>query len=263
MVMRESQDRITSSSSEWVLSFLPALSETELTALARSHPLFVSATTAGRVPATREIAGAGRDLAAQLWGSLPPDDFIHRGLEAESALYFSIESALGAVDLKALVAGGQADLNQVLSWAMSIQQSRKSRRGQSLQHHFSFLLSREAVPYSAQARTEGSETPDFLIPGEENYHDPDFPATRLRMVACKSTVRERWGQILKEANRIPEKHLLTVDENLAADVITKMRASNLRVFVPAPIILDHYGTCAASDLLGTVNDLLVDLKATL
>jgi hypothetical protein len=41
------------------------------------------------------------------------------------------------------------------------------------------------------------------------------------MVACKSTARERWAQVLKEADRVAEKYLLTMDEDLTDDQIRR------------------------------------------
>ena len=83
------------------------------------------------------------------------------------------------------------------------------------------------------------------------------------MVACKSTVRERWGQILKEADRIQEKYLLTVDEGLSADLIESMGAAHLRVFMPSAAIESRYGANPSKGLLGTVAGLLMGLKSVL
>lgn len=52
---------------------------------------------------------------------------------------------------------------------------------------------------------EGGKRPDFLFPTQVAYEDPAFPANRLRMLAAKTTCKDRWRQVLNEANRITTK----------------------------------------------------------
>jgi hypothetical protein len=78
------------------------------------------------------------------------------------------------------------------------------------------------------------------------------------MVACKSTSRERWRQVLNEAARIPEKYLLTVDTGISHATIDAMQRAALRVFLPAPIITAFYADNAGS--IGTVSELLTELR---
>jgi hypothetical protein len=245
-----------------VEALLPHEPLSGLSRAVREHPLFLRAVQEAAVPATKEMAHAGDSIARAVWGArLSADESIRRGLDAESALYFAIERDVGTRSLSALLSEGPANLDEVLAWALRIQQSRKSRRGQSLQHHFSLLLTREGIPYTPQCVTERGETPDFVIPGEAAYHDPKFPSERLRMVACKSTVRERWGQILKEADRIRQKYLLTVDETMSGDVLRNMRAADLTVFLPAATIAEYYAGTPSENLVGNVGLLLEYLRA--
>jgi hypothetical protein len=245
-------------------TLLPLSAPPTIDSAARSHYLFAVAVAKSVVPPTKQMAQAGREIAEAVWGSgLGADEFISRGLEAESELYFAIEREVGTQSLHTILEKGPAQLEEVFSWALRFQQSRKSRRGQSLQHHFGFLLDRDGVPYTAQCVTERGETPDFVIPGSAQYHNPAFPADRLRMVACKSTVRERWGQILKEADRIPEKYLLTMDEQLSGDVLHSMAQVALKVFLPQNVIAEAYCANPSVELLGTVGELLASLREVL
>jgi len=249
---------------EWVQTLLPIGESTDLATAARIHPLFSAAVNQAALPATRLMAGAGQEIAAAVWGALPdPDEYMRRSLDSESELYFAIERELGTRSLNALLGKGSTDLDELLAWALRIQQSRKARRGQSLQHHFSYLLDRDGIPYTAQCVTEGGETPDFVIPGHAQYHDSRFPPDRLRMVACKSRVRERWGQILKEADRIQQKFLLTVDDSLSADVLRSMDEVELRVFLPAHILHGQYSSNTSKALLSTVGQLIGCLRLVL
>jgi hypothetical protein len=83
------------------------------------------------------------------------------------------------------------------------------------------------------------------------------------MVACKSRVRERWRQILEEADRIREKYLLTVDEDLSDDVLRSMRKAGLRTFVPQDVIAQHYALGGSARPVESVGTLVAALKAIL
>jgi hypothetical protein len=224
-----------------------------------SHPVYLEAVSRGAVPAAGVLAKAGRLLAAERHGDrLSPDRFLFHSLEAETDLFFAIERAVNGEKLVRLAAHGAGGFDAFIKEAIRIQQSRRSRRGLSLQDHFAALLDRECIPYTPQCVTEGRETPDFVVPGYAEYHDPGFPPERLRMVACKSTVKERWGQILKEGKRIPEKYLLTVDTELTREVVASMREHGLRVFLPQSLLESAYET---RDRLESVGSLLQELRA--
>lgn len=221
------------------------------------HPLIEQARRTGVVPPPRQLAAAANALVSHV---SDPDDFIDRALTTETDLFMAAEAAVHTPRLEKLVAEGKVSLDGVLGFAMSIHQSRRSRRGASLQLHFAGLLTRERIPHTSQCETERGETPDFVIPGKKAYDNPAFPAGLLRMVACKSTVRERWGQILKEARRIPEKFLLTLDDKLTDDTIAKMSEARLRVFLPSSILAAAYQTSRQASRLGRVRDLVQDLQ---
>jgi hypothetical protein len=151
---------------------------------------------------------------------------------------------------------------------MSIHQGRRSRRGHSVERHFAVLLEREEIPFNvagtrAKCATEGGERPDFIVPGCAEYADPRFPAERLRLVACKSTERERWRQVLREAARVPEKYLLTLDEDLTDPTLREMRASGLRPFLPRRVLESVYAKRTTRELLGSVTELLSELRAVI
>ena len=210
----------------------------------------------GVIPGTLAMALLGQRFAQDAHGPLGPDEALYHGMEAESDIYFEMEHRIQSATLAQMQEAG-ADLTQVTSFVLSMLQSRKSRRGQSLQNHFAALLDREAIPYTAQCRTEPGETPDFIIPGCSAYHDAEYPSEKLRLVACKSTARERWRQILSEGDRVPNKYLLTVDPGLTLDTVAAMAKANLIAFLPAPILAGAYAAWAG---LRTVSELVEDLR---
>lgn len=253
----------SSTARELAQTLLPLDVEPDLAQAARAHPLFQESVDARSLPPTKMMSVAGREISETIWGeSFDPDDFILRALEAESELFFEIEREVGMSSLEEIRQGDTIDLDTVLSWAMSIQQSRKSRRGQSLQHHLAALLDREGIPHKAQCETEPGVTPDFIVPGHEAYHNPEYPQERLRLIACKTRLRERWTQISREAARIKSKYLLTLDGDLTPDVLSAMDAANITVFMPRRIIAENYQQAVAEKILG-VEELIRELKQVL
>ena len=220
-----------------------------------AHPVFARAVADGAIPSTLLMAQAARDLLGSGAAGLDPDAYLSAALEAESELYFKLEDEIHGDGLRSLVAASP-DLTNIIDFAMRIQQSRRSRRGQSLQNHFASVLTSNGIPYSAQCRTETGETPDFIVPGCSQYHDDTFPAHQLRMVACKTTAKERWRQVLNEAVRVPEKYLLTLDEDLSGATLSGMRTAQVSAFVPRPVLGAAYGTRPLAERPGSVADLV-------
>jgi hypothetical protein len=222
--------------------------------------LIARAITDGRLPSTRAMADeAVRIVRSLRSGKLAPDDQLQWSLEAETALFQHIEERVSQKRLDDLAAAGHIAFVDAVTLVMAQIQSRKSRRGQSLQNHFRAVLDTHRIPYGAQCHTERDEVPDFLVPGCQQYLDPAFPPAALRMVACKSIVRERWRQILEEADRIPEKFLLTLDSGLTDDTILKMRQSSLRVFLPDKLLRSHYADRAIANELANVAQLVENI----
>jgi len=58
------------------------------------------------------------------------------------------------------------------------------------------------------------------------------------MLAVKSTCKDRWRQVLAEANRIEEKHLLTLETAISDNQTAEMQAKRLQLVVPR----DLHGT---------------------
>lgn len=88
------------------------------------------------------------------------------------------------------------------------------------------------IRHSRGAITEHKSKPDFLFPGIEAYRDPSCPAARLTMLGSKSTSKDRWRQVLAEADRIDEKHLTTLEPGISRNQTDEMQAKRLRLVLP-------------------------------
>lgn len=55
---------------------------------------------------------------------------------------------------------------------------------------------------------------------------------RLTMLGVKSTCKDRWRQVLAEADRIDHKHLLTLETSISIHQTDEMRAKKLQLVLP-------------------------------
>jgi hypothetical protein len=52
------------------------------------------------------------------------------------------------------------------------------------------------------------------------------------MLGAKSTLKDRWRQVLAEAQRISEKHLLTLEPGISKNQTEQMKGERLQLVVP-------------------------------
>lgn len=147
-------------------------------------------------------------------------------LDREYDLFRMAESFLCRED----VARHYKTIDEFLSVANSILNRRKSRAGKSLEHHVGYLLETAGIPFDSQVKVDGK--PDILIPGKQAYLDKAWPEDKLFAVALKTTCKDRWRQILQEAKRVKNKHLLTIQQGISTGQLTEMREAGVTLVVP-------------------------------
>lgn len=81
-----------------------------------------------------------------------------------------------------------------------------------MEHHLATIFTAAKLEYEEQAITEDNKKPDFLFPSGEAYHNLLFPADKLVFLGAKITCKDRWRQVLNEANRIEIKYLFTLQQ---------------------------------------------------
>jgi type II restriction enzyme len=94
------------------------------------------------------------------------------------------------------------------------------------------------LKFGIQVVTEENKRPDFIFPGKINYHDLKFDPSNLVFLAAKTTCKDRWRQVLNEADRIPEKHLFTLQQGISVNQLEEMKKYKVRLVVPK-----SYVTC--------------------
>lgn len=123
-------------------------------------------------------------------------------------------------------------MDDFLSFSLSVQNRRKSRVGLALENHLELLFTECGIQYKRTAITENKAKPDFIFPSVAAYHDPAFNVLRLTMLGVKSTCKDRWRQVLAEADRIDHKHLLTLETSISRHQTDEMQAKNLQLVLP-------------------------------
>jgi hypothetical protein len=214
------------------------------------------------LPSGKVVSGLVQVRVSDVDPVAEPDGTLVRWIEAEEALYRHWEDGLIARRLKQgfVSPSGELDVQAFRDFAMSNRQSRVSRAGGALQLHVSRVLEKNRIRFDAQATTENGEKPDFLFPGAQEYHDPSFPDKRLRMLAVKFTAKDRWRQVLNEAQRVERKHLLTLEATISTPQLAAMRSAKLQLVLPRPY-LGLYPVAAKREML-SLGEFIVELRAT-
>lgn len=190
----------------------------------------------GAFPASREFSALARQHAGAPDPRDDPDGALLGWLEFEDSLFRRLERHIVSTRLQGgFLADGVADVDGFLQFSLSVQNRRKSRMGLSFENHVEAALSGLAIRFERGARTEGNSKPDFLFPGEAQYRDPAFDPMHLSMLGVKSTLKDRWRQVLAEAARIDRKHLLTLEPGISVAQTDEMMRQSLQLVVPAGI----------------------------
>ena len=130
---------------------------------------------------------------------------------------------------------GENRVDDFISYSLQVHNRRKSRAGSALENHMEFLLRKRNILYERGVVTEGRSKPDFIFPSAAAYHDNQFSSRKLTMLGAKTTAKDRWRQILAEANRISTKHLLTLQADISNNQIDEMVSQNVSLVIPRGI----------------------------
>lgn len=182
----------------------------------------------GKFPTTREFSDYARGTLGDADLARDPDAALLALVEREEVLFRTLERHVIGDRLHA----GFSEIADFLAFSLSVQNRRKSRAGSALENHMEHLFRLSGVRGERTPVTEGRAKPDFLFPGSAQYHDPDFPSELLTMLAAKSTCKDRWRQVLAEADRIESKHLLTLEPSISVNQTNEMQQRQLQLVLP-------------------------------
>lgn len=188
-------------------------------------------------PATAEFSGFARELVGQDADPVAdPDATLINWMEFEERLFRLYERFHVQKKLREGFGEHGDDVDQFISYSLSVQNRRKSRAGHAFEGHLETIFKANRIPFERGGRTrvtENGKQPDFMFPSFKSYHDPSFPVESLFMLGAKTTCKDRWRQVLSEADRIPVKHLITLETAISSAQTDEMVAKNLQLVIPA------------------------------
>jgi hypothetical protein len=186
----------------------------------------------GGFPSTAEFSRFARGVTSDVSPLDDPDGTVIVWLEREEALFRQLERHLV---LQRLRQGFKEDVDAFVAFSLSVQNRRKSRVGQALENHLEELFRITGIRNSRGQTTERTSRPDFMFPGIEAYRNPAFPAERLTMLGVKSTCKDRWRQVLPEADRVSTKHLFTLEPAISSAQTDEMTSRGVVLVMPAAL----------------------------
>ena len=188
-------------------------------------------------PRTAEFSELARRTLPDIDPRDDPDAALLMWLDHEEALFRRLERRIVAARLEAGFADDSGtDVDGFVRFSLSVQNRRKSRMGYSLENHLEAVFRICKVMYVRGAVTEHGHRPDFLFPSLDAYRNAhESGLAPLVMLGAKSSCKERWRQVLAEADKIPEKHLLTLEPGISESQTDQMSASMLQLVVPQAI----------------------------
>ena len=175
-----------------------------------------------------------------------PDSILLGWLDTEYALFkYMEEKVYSNVTLKPF-----PSIDAFVSMANEVLNRRKSRAGKSLEHHLADIFTQNSLLFEEQVITEEKKKPDFVFPSGECYHNMAFPGDLLTVLGAKTTCKDRWRQVLNEADRVDDKFLFTLQQGVSSNQLKEMQDYHLHLVVPR-----KYLTCFPKEYRSGIFDL--------
>lgn len=190
-------------------------------------------------PSTEQMSAEARRIQDLLYNHSEfivsnPDSKLIDWTNEEYRLFRALElSRYGKI-----ISDGFNSVEDFITIANKVLNRRKSRAGKSLESHLSAIFSGNNIDFESQIITEGRKRPDFLFPSEQAYRDASYPSNKLVTLAAKTTCKDRWRQILNEADRLRDekKYLCTLQQGISPDQMDEMENTRVILVVPKPYI---------------------------
>lgn len=185
-------------------------------------------------PETRQMAEFARKIYNSVYNvtdvdiCCTPDAHLLKWFDTEYDLFRCFEEKVYAP----IYSRPFASCQELVKFSNIILNRRKARAGKSLEHHLATIFTAAKLEYEEQAVTEDNKKPDFLFPNGDSYHDLLFPADKLVFLGAKTTCKDRWRQVLNEANRIETKYLFTLQQGISKNQLREMKHEHLKLVVP-------------------------------
>tara|TARA_R110000751_G_scaffold276752_1_gene377928 strand:- start:7980 stop:9239 length:1260 start_codon:yes stop_codon:yes gene_type:complete len=190
-----------------------------------------------RFPTTSVFSSLAREMS-DFHAVESPDSALVGWMEREEALFRAYERHVVAGRLRAGFGPAGDDVDQFITFSLSVQNRRKSRVGHAFENHLGFIFNEHRLEYEKGGGlkvTENKAKPDFLFPGFQAYHDPQNDVSRIFLLGAKTTCKDRWRQVLSEGDRLDRKYLATMEAGISISQTEEMKNKNLQLVVPESI----------------------------
>lgn len=218
----------------------------------------------GRFPSTAEFSNFARKSLTELPSPIEaPDLCLMRWMEHEERLFRLLERQLLKERLKRGFGADGEDVDDFISFSLSVQNRRKARVGFAFESHLEHLFRLHDLKFQKGGKTrftENNARPDFLFPSFDAYHDKDFPIDGLFLLGAKTTCKDRWRQVLSEGKLLPLKHLATLEAAISPNQTAEMTAHGLQLVIPTGLHVT-YSDIQRKNLL-SLGDFIRQVSAT-
>lgn len=208
-----------------------------------------------KFPTTRRFSEFARNALADLDPLGRPDETLIRLTDTEERLFRLLERHI----VQKRLDEGFHSVDDFISYSLSVHNTRKSRAGHSFENHLEFIFTEHGLRFARGVYTESRSKPDFLFPGASEYRDEGFSEDLLTMLGVKTTCKDRWRQVLREARRISNKHLATLEPGISSNQTDQMQESRLQLVLPEA--LHETYTAPQRDWLWTLGDFIGHRKS--
>ena len=182
-------------------------------------------------PSTKVFSEFARSTLPEIHSQEDPDHALIEWMTQEELLFRTLEKHIVGARLES----GFCDVETFVKYSLSVQNRRKSRVGYAFENHLAVIFDTHKLKFSRTAVTENKSKPDFLFPGQKEYEAIGYPLESLVMLGAKSTCKDRWRQVLSEAEKIAEKHLVTLQPAISEPQTSEMKSARLQLVVPTSI----------------------------
>lgn len=212
-------------------------------------------------PDTRVMASGARMCFNEANGIITrnivsaPDDVLLGWLDTEYTLFkYMEEKVYSDITTKPF-----PSIDTFVAMANEVLNRRKSRAGKSLEHHLADIFTHNELIFEEQVVTEEKKKPDFVFPNGQCYHNLTFPGELLTVLGAKTTCKDRWRQVLNEADRVDDKYLFTLQQGISSNQLKEMQDYRLHLVVPHKYLTsfpkEYRGDiCDLSSFIGMVKE---------
>lgn len=153
-------------------------------------------------------------------------------------------------------------LTEFIALAKTVTQRRRARSGLSLEKQLNAILVEEGfqdgTTFGRQCRDDSGKVADYLFPSCSAT--TATPGARVTMLAVKTTIKERWAQVINEFPGLEHRFLLTLQEGIGQREAGRIFDAGLGIVTPAPLV-PHYPQAIRPRLV-TLGDFLDIVRPT-